>query len=680
MASRFIRIEIVHASDDSSITKLSAYVARDQRYGVTGLRYDFTDRRDELVAHGLIIPKNAPDWAAVPEKLWREAERKERTWDRKAKCERWKKDAQIAKHIVVALPRELTDADHRELLLEFISKEFRPREHCVVIEWAIHKDNNNPHAHILISMRALGPDGFGNKVRAMNPKAWRAGMPRNDADWDEAWADFQREYIRKRYGVVAAETVRERAYVRRPRFARADPGREEKTRKFAEADRIIRNAQRLNPLVALRELTRHRAIFNVEDLRRYCASLKLPDDERLAFIHSVLGHAQCLELFNKRGELVGWTTAEVRSMEEAVLRRAIRWTQSRTFSSSWERATGRIVSRHFGLSEEQSRALSELVGSRLSLLRGRAGTGKSTTLNALRETLERCGWRVMALAPTNTVVSDLRKSGFKNARTIHSALWKLGRGTLKWDARSVIIVDEAAMIDTKLMDRLFAAVERTGARLVLAGDDRQFASVDAGGTFAEFVRCCGGPELKTVYRQQKKWQAEASEDLAAGDIARALESYYAAGRIVFVDSLEEARARAAADAAGFVYAATNAEVEALNLAIQGRRRAGHVPADAVDVQTVRGNFSIAPGERMQFYETDHEIGCAAAEFGTVVSVGQRIIRIEKDDGSVVDFDPRRFHGGGSGTPERRTKGRVRRRTVSVPFTTTRWPGIRGRPT
>ncbi|MGC8474702.1 MAG: AAA family ATPase, partial [Candidatus Dormibacteria bacterium] len=173
---------------------------------------------------------------------------------------------------------------------------------------------------------------------------------------------------------------------------------------------------------------------------------------------------------------------------------------------------------------------------------------------------------------------------------------------------------------------LLAAAERCGARLILAGDDRQFASVARGGMFSELVAEHGAAELTEVRRQRQAYQAQASADFARGDILAALRAYDQRGQIVWCDSLEAARAAAvAAQAAtsgpGFLYASTNDEVEALNRREQQRRRAERQTADerfvAQDFETVRGAVSLAGGERVQFYRTDRAIGVAASEFGTV---------------------------------------------------------------
>ena len=64
----------------------------------------------------------------------------------------------------------------------------------------------------------------------------------------------------------------------------------------------------------------------------------------------------------------------------------------------------------------------------LKLIEGRAGTGKSYTLAAVREAHEAAGHRVVGLAPTNAVAQDLKADGFAEAGTVHAALFALKNG------------------------------------------------------------------------------------------------------------------------------------------------------------------------------------------------------------------------------------------------------------
>jgi ATP-dependent exoDNAse (exonuclease V) alpha subunit len=72
----------------------------------------------------------------------------------------------------------------------------------------------------------------------------------------------------------------------------------------------------------------------------------------------------------------------------------------------------------------------------LKLIEGRAGTGKSYTLAAVRAAHETAGYRVMGLAPTNAVAQDLKADGFAEAGTVHAALFQLKNGRMALDADS----------------------------------------------------------------------------------------------------------------------------------------------------------------------------------------------------------------------------------------------------
>ena len=157
---------------------------------------------------------------------------------------------------------------------------------------------------------------------------------------------------------------------------------------------------------------------------------------------------------------------------------------------------------------------------------------------------------------------------YAHAATLHRELGQVERDPTRWDRKTVVMVDEAALMDNGIMAKRLREAERSGAKLIFAGGDRQFASVARGGMFTELVEMHGAAELKTVHRQRQEYQAKASEDFARGDIRAALQAYDERGQIVWCDSLADARARALAAQASitgpsFLYASTNKEVEEL---------------------------------------------------------------------------------------------------------------------
>lgn len=654
MPSRFMRCEMVRTESGSSVVGLAAYIARDRRHDHIGSVFNFAHRAGELVARGLILPERAPDWAIDPARLWREAERAEQTTDRRSGERRWKKGGQIARHMTIALPREVTAEQRQAMLLAFIAAEIQPQRHGVALEWAIHADDNNPHAHLLISTRCLSEKGFGKKAREMNPGFASRGATHfvsDSDDWDKRWASFQEAWF-AREGIAAV--VRARRGVAEPHYTRGQMRtaavRGERDA-IAEANAAVAEIRKRDPEAILETLTAHKAIFTTSDLRRALAASGLEGEARAALEAALRRHPETLALVDARGEVIGWTTRTARAEEAAIIATAARiaGAPGQPFG-----AAGSAELAAAELSDEQRQAAARMTGRRLAIVIGRAGTGKSHTLQAVRRAFEAEGRKVIGLAPTNAVVGDLRRDGYRRAATLHRELGALARDPGRWDRDTVVMVDEAAMVDNAMLAKLLAAVERSGARLILAGDDRQFASVARGGMFSDLVAQHGAAELVTVRRQRQAYQAQASADFARGDILAALAAYDRRGQIVWCDSLEAARAAAvAAQAAtsgpGFLYASTNREVEALNQLEQQRRRAaaGKVIV-AHEFKTVRGEVSIAAGERVQFHRTDRAIGVAASEFGTVRRVTASWLEVVKDDGAVIGFDPRAFDQWGLG--------------------------------
>lgn len=105
----------------------------------------------------ILAPKNAPEWATNRERLWNEVEKMEK-----------QKNAQLAREIRLALPIDLNHDDQKLLLLQFCKENFS--DEGMVADIAIHRDKeNNPHAHVMLTMRPFNEDGsWGNKRKKVD--------------------------------------------------------------------------------------------------------------------------------------------------------------------------------------------------------------------------------------------------------------------------------------------------------------------------------------------------------------------------------------------------------------------------------------------------------------------------------------------------------------------------------
>lgn len=133
--------------------------------------HDYT-RKGGVAFTTILTPDGAPEWMHDPGRLWNAVECKEDESNRHA-------NAQLARHLDFALPVELTDAQNKELALG-IGGEFVKRG--MVAQVSIHEPEpedgqRNPHAHILLTMRDVTPEGFGKKNREWNGGWMASGAP-----------------------------------------------------------------------------------------------------------------------------------------------------------------------------------------------------------------------------------------------------------------------------------------------------------------------------------------------------------------------------------------------------------------------------------------------------------------------------------------------------------------------
>jgi len=225
---------------------------------------------------------------------------------------------------------------------------------------------------------------------------------------------------------------------------------------------------------------------------------------------------------------------------------------------------------------------------------GPAGAGKTRMLATAVDAWQTAGITVLGVGPSATAAQQLEDGAGTDADTLHKLVHEHTNGRhpgAKWDLpeRSVVIIDEAAMVDTRILHQYSQLAQARNWRTILVGDHRQLDAVDAGGMFAELVN---NPdvttvELDTLHRFEHDWEANASLELRDGDAA-AVDASDRHGRI-HGHADQAAAIDAVADAAFagiiegrdvLVMAPTNAIVEQLNTTITQRLLdTGHLDPD-----------------------------------------------------------------------------------------------------
>ncbi|EPS4685254.1 MobQ family relaxase [Salmonella enterica subsp. enterica] len=177
MAIFHLDFKIVKRSEGMTSVAKAAYHARtritDDRIGQV---FDFSHRTD-LHGHIILAPVSAP--AHIVESssaLWNEVERVER-----------QNNGQTARYFDVAIPVELNNDDKKKLVAEYCQKNFVDKG--MIADIAFHDlDSNNPHAHVMLTLKTITAAGFGKKDRSWNDKKMMI-------QWRESWATMSNSYL-----------------------------------------------------------------------------------------------------------------------------------------------------------------------------------------------------------------------------------------------------------------------------------------------------------------------------------------------------------------------------------------------------------------------------------------------------------------------------------------------------
>jgi len=178
----YMDVNIIGRSSGRSATGAAAYRSGEKLRSVAHASYQSGEkiqskngkithdyRKKKGVIHSeIILPDNAPEEYKDRQTLWNAVEISEK-----------RKDAQLAREIIVALPREFDLSEHIEVTRRYVKENFVDKG--MIVDFAIHDNKDaNPHAHIMLTTRTVTPDGFGLKNTNWNKKE-------NLLSWRKAW-------------------------------------------------------------------------------------------------------------------------------------------------------------------------------------------------------------------------------------------------------------------------------------------------------------------------------------------------------------------------------------------------------------------------------------------------------------------------------------------------------------
>ena len=607
--------------------------------------HDFSNKAG-VVHSEIMLPEGAPERLADRTMLWNEVEATEK-----------RKDAQLAREVEFAIPRELTKEQGVALAREFVVKEFVARGMVadLNVHWDIGADGNaKPHAHVMLTMREVGPDGFGAKVRDWNATALLQ-------NWRENWASHVNDRLQS-LGIEAR--VDHRSYeaqgidlepqhkigaagARRLEHGE-DAERADEHRAIAKTNGAAILAR---PEVGLDALTRNQATFTVRDMAMF-AHRHSDGKEQFDQVFAAMRGSDTLLALGRDGRgAERFTTVAMHSAEEALARNALALAATRHSVDKHDIADALAAAGKRGmlLGAGQQRALEHVTDrSGLSLVVGYAGSGKSAMLGVAREAWQQAGYTVRGAALSGIAAENLEGGSGIASRTIASLEHGWVRDRDRLSSHDVLVVDEAGMIGTRQLGRVLAEAESAGAKVVLVGDVQQLQAIEAGAAFRLLAERHGAAEIVEVRRQSNQWMRDATRSLATGRTGEALGAYGREGMIHAADTRDAARAslidrwdaerKAEPATSRIILTHMNKEVELLNQAARERlAEQGALGRDVV-VQTERGGRAFADRDRILFLKNEREMGVKNGTLGTIDKAASDRLEVRLDDGRRVGVD------------------------------------------
>ncbi|MEQ9087090.1 MAG: MobQ family relaxase [Pontimonas sp.] len=224
MAIYHLSAQIIKRSAGRSAIAAAAYRAGERLVDrESGAAFDYRNKGG-IVHTEIRTPGGAPDWMQDREELWNVLEFKNR-----------RKDAQLAREMNIALPREMDLEQQKALLRRFVDEQFVDRG--MVADMAIHHDeeNNNPHAHVMLSFYAANENGFRRtRTREWNSKDFLT-------DTREAWSQYANRALEAmgREERIDHRTLEAQGIDRMPTIHEGPQGRKARERGFDPQSNVV---------------------------------------------------------------------------------------------------------------------------------------------------------------------------------------------------------------------------------------------------------------------------------------------------------------------------------------------------------------------------------------------------------------------------------------------------------
>ncbi|WP_109490457.1 AAA family ATPase [Orientia tsutsugamushi] len=642
MAIQFARIEFLRRSEGGDSCRKAAYNARTiVKNKQTGIRYNFSRKKDN-VYHTVLIPDYVNQDFKNIQTLMNEVERTET-----------RENSKLLKDIVIVLPDEKElNLEHRIELTHRIVDAMEWVQNGLGVQIDIHKPqigDKNWHVHILVTTRRFKENGeeLGDKAVDLEAKFITVKGQRRIIKDSKMIHEIAKEETNAYFAELGlpyrvdetSEVPGKHIGPRRIRNLINEVLNENELRKEAHL-KIINDADVITDFI-----THYKSIFTKQDVEK--AVKDIPDlTAREQLVQQVLSSNRILELYHDDGESSKYfTTIEVRNEETRIIRIANKINDRVYYNDIYNLKSD--IEDLANVSEEQKQALRHILlsTSGVRVLRGRAGTGKSYVLIKAHELATNRGQKVIGLAPTHKAVSELKSKGYTEVYTVKGFLYNRKKIFMQ---DSLIVVDEAGMVGTKAYAELFRVVRNNNCQLILAGDEKQLASIERGGMFEMLSNIFGSHVLVNIRRQSENWSREAAMEFAESNILSGITLLRQNNCVRFDNTLQDSMSKLIYDWSlskfkpheKLVITVRNKDVDILNSSIRSLLKANGTLKGTEYERSIDGRKkSYMAGDRIVFQKSYKDLQIQNSEFATLTSVSKNKFIAKTDTGKEVSFDP-----------------------------------------
>ncbi|KRE90848.1 hypothetical protein ASG87_01545 [Frateuria sp. Soil773] len=426
-----------------------------------------------------------------------------------------------------------------------------------------------------------------------------------------------------------------------------------------EQERQAQRTQQEQDKEILDELHETQSVWSRKDLTRAIAERSAGKRDAAGIIHEVsqfLGRNDLAlilpeaihkddrgEKLARRHRAVRFADPKVVAQEQTLVREALARKDEQTIRLDPESVKVAVAEmekeRGFQLNAEQLKSVDFvcLESGGVAVVEGRAGTGKTTSADAIVKAFQASGFEVIGAATGWDAAKKLESesAGAITGHSIASLNAKLDKGKMQLNDKTLLIVDEAGMVGTPSLTKLMSHAHAAGAKVLLQGDKLQLQSVERGGPLRLLAKELGSVDLRDIRRQRHQADRDtAHEFYAAGDdTLRSRGQNLAAGTAILQRMEQRGQLQGYADRdqakkylvqdymqsplparEKLIIAGPRADVAELNhLVRQAHRDRGELGPDvAVDVRhprtDVKETVALAVGDRVRFGKKDEDLG------------------------------------------------------------------------